>query len=119
MNYLNMCRRGFCSRLPARQVEAMAPDMGLFAIAWWRSLLVEVVMQKKLTLSIDAEIYEALHKPGGKRKIGRFIENLVRPHLASLEVFGAADQPVSDEEPESVVLPWVTTHGAEADKEAF
>jgi hypothetical protein len=42
-------------------------------------------MQKKLTLSIDAEIYEALHKMAGKRKIGRFIENLVRPHIASLE----------------------------------
>ena len=38
-------------------------------------------MQKKLTLSIDAEIYEALHKMAGKRKIGRFIESLVRPHI--------------------------------------
>jgi hypothetical protein len=41
-------------------------------------------MQKKLTLSIDAEIYEALHKVAGKRKIGRFIEKLVRPYLGSL-----------------------------------
>ena len=40
-------------------------------------------MQKKLTLSIDAEIYEALHKVAGKRKIGRFIEKIVRPHITS------------------------------------
>lgn len=38
-------------------------------------------MHKKLTISIDEEVYKGLHSKIGDRKIGRFIENLVRPHV--------------------------------------
>jgi predicted CopG family antitoxin len=38
-------------------------------------------MQKKLTLTIDAEVYEGLRKFIGPRKISKFIEDLVRPHV--------------------------------------
>ena len=69
-------------------------------------------MQKKLTLSINAEIYEALHKMAGKRKIGRFIESLVRPYIESFD--SAKERSAQDEEQESAVLPWTGTHGAEA-----
>jgi len=69
-------------------------------------------MQKKLTLSINAEIYEALHKMAGKRKIGRFIESLVRPHIESFD--SAKERSAQDEEQESAVLPWTGTHGADA-----
>jgi hypothetical protein len=64
-------------------------------------------MQKKLTLSIDAEIYEALHKVAGKRKIGRFIENLVRPHIMSLELPKASKHKIQDKYQENETLPWV------------
>lgn len=69
-------------------------------------------MQKKLTLSINAEIYEALHKMAGKRKIGRFIESLVRPYIESFDT--AKERSPQDEEQESAVLPWAGTHGADA-----
>ena len=69
-------------------------------------------MQKKLTLSINAEIYEALHKMAGKRKIGRFIESLVRPYIESFD--SAKERTAQDEEQESAVLPWAGTHGADA-----
>jgi hypothetical protein len=68
-------------------------------------------MQKKLTLSIDAEIYEALHKVAGKRKIGRFIENLVRPYIESLD--GSKARSAQDEDQEAAVMPWSGTHGAD------
>jgi hypothetical protein len=44
-------------------------------------------MQKKLTITIDEKVYEGLYKMIGKRKIGQFIEGLVRPHVihANLE----------------------------------
>ena len=66
-------------------------------------------MQKKLTLSINAEIYEALHKMAGKRKIGRFIESLVRPYIESLD--GSKERSAQDEDQEAAVLamdrnPW-------------
>lgn len=68
-------------------------------------------MQKKLTLSINAEIYEALHKMAGKRKIGRFIENLVRPHIASSDGLRERTQ---EEEQASVMLSWPETTDANA-----
>ncbi len=68
-------------------------------------------MQKKLTLSINAEIYDALHKMAGKRKIGRFIENLVRPYIASSE--GTNERSSQEEEQEPAMLTWGETDGAE------
>ena len=67
-------------------------------------------MQKKLTLSVNAEIYEALHKMAGKRKIGRFIENLVRPYIASAD--GLNERTAQEEEQDSAILPW--PNGADA-----
>jgi len=39
-------------------------------------------MQKKLTITVDEEVYDGLHRIVGARKISRFVEDLVRPHLA-------------------------------------
>ena len=69
-------------------------------------------MQKKLTLSINAEIYEALHKMAGKRKIGRFIENLVRPYIASSD--GLNERTAQAEEQETTILAWPGTEDANA-----
>ena len=38
-------------------------------------------MQKKLTISIDESRYNALYNVVGKRKISRFIEDLIKPKL--------------------------------------
>ena len=38
-------------------------------------------MQKKLTISIDEQLYYGLHEFIGKRKISSFIESLIKPHL--------------------------------------
>lgn len=42
-------------------------------------------MPRKLTITLDDAVYEGLHRVVGARKISRFIENLVRPHLISDE----------------------------------
>ena len=38
-------------------------------------------MQKKLTITIDERVYRGLHRVIGRRRISRFIELLVRPHV--------------------------------------
>ncbi len=38
-------------------------------------------MQKKLTMTIDEEVYEGLRKTIGPRKIGRFVQKIVRPRV--------------------------------------
>ncbi|OGH55598.1 MAG: addiction module antitoxin [Candidatus Lindowbacteria bacterium RIFCSPLOWO2_12_FULL_62_27] len=44
-------------------------------------------MKKKLTLSVDREIYDGLRSQIGARRISGFIESLLRPHVvkSSLE----------------------------------
>ena len=39
------------------------------------------LMQKKLTITVDEEVYKGLRKTIGPRKISKFIEELVRPHV--------------------------------------
>ncbi len=36
-------------------------------------------MQKKLTITLDERVYRGLHTVVGRRRISRFIEELVRP----------------------------------------
>ena len=38
-------------------------------------------MQKKLTITIDEEVYDGLRKTIGPRKISRFVQEIVRPHV--------------------------------------
>lgn len=54
-------------------------------------------MQKKLTLTIDEQVYNGLHTVIGARKISRFIEDLVRPHVVRKGLREAYKE-MSDEE---------------------
>jgi predicted CopG family antitoxin len=38
-------------------------------------------MHRKMTITLDEEIYEGLYRTVGKRQISQFIEDLVRPHV--------------------------------------
>lgn len=38
-------------------------------------------MQKKLTITVNEQVYEGLHRVIGRRNISQFIESLVRPHV--------------------------------------
>ncbi|OGP53713.1 MAG: addiction module antitoxin, partial [Deltaproteobacteria bacterium GWD2_55_8] len=46
-------------------------------------------MQKKLTITVHEEVYAGLHKVIGPRKISRFIEDLVRPHVVKARLESA------------------------------
>jgi predicted CopG family antitoxin len=63
-------------------------------------------MHKKLTLTIDEEVYEGLHKVIGHRKIGRFIEDLVRPHVLKKDMYSAYKEMAADKIRESEALEW-------------
>ena len=38
-------------------------------------------MHKKMTITLDEAVYDGLYRMTGKRRISRFIEELVRPHV--------------------------------------
>ena len=63
-------------------------------------------MQKKLTITIDEHIYEGLYDVVGRRRISRFIEDLVRPHVIYPNLEAAYQQMAQDEERESTALEW-------------
>ena len=63
-------------------------------------------MQKKLTLTIDEEVYEGLREVIGPRKISRFIEDLVRPHVTKKDIYAAYKEMADDEVRESQALEW-------------
>ena len=63
-------------------------------------------MQKKLTISIDEQVYEGLYAVIGRRRISRFIEDLVRPYVLYQELEAAYRQMAQDEEREAEASEW-------------
>ncbi len=63
-------------------------------------------MQRKLTLTIDEQVYEGLYAVIGQGRISRFIEDLVRPYVLYQELETAYRQMAQDEEREAEALEW-------------
>ena len=63
-------------------------------------------MQKKLTITVDEEVYEGLHRTIGRRKISGFIQELVRPHVARPDLDSAYADMARDEARETEALEW-------------
>ena len=63
-------------------------------------------MQKKLTVTIDEEVYNGLRTVIGPRKISRFIEELVRPHVVKKDMYAAYIEMAADRVRESEALEW-------------
>ena len=70
-------------------------------------------MRKKLTITIDEDVYDGLYRIAGKRRISRFIESLVRPYVISGDIREGYRQMAADTEREAEAMEWVET-GAHA-----
>lgn len=63
-------------------------------------------MQKKLTLTIDEEVYDGLRTVVGPRKISHFVEDLVRPHVVKRDLYDGYRNMAADCVRESEALEW-------------
>ena len=63
-------------------------------------------MQKKLTITVEEDVYEGLYRVVGPRRISRFIEELVRPHMVEDGLSAAYADMAADEARESEALEW-------------
>lgn len=63
-------------------------------------------MQKKLTITVDEVVYEGLHGTIGRRKISKFIEELVRPHVVRPDLDSAYAEMAKDKKREKEALQW-------------
>ena len=43
-------------------------------------------MPKKLTITVDADVYDGLHSVIGRRRISRFLNDLARPHVTGQDL---------------------------------
>jgi predicted CopG family antitoxin len=64
------------------------------------------MMHKKLTISIDQEVYDGLYAVVGKGAISQFIEDLLRPHVIKDELDAAYQLMAEDQERETEALAW-------------
>ena len=66
-------------------------------------------MQKKLTITVDEDVYRGLHRVIGRGKISGFIEELVRPHVLRPDLESAYAQMAKDRRREKEALRWAET----------
>ena len=63
-------------------------------------------MTKKLTITIDDEVYDGLYRRIGARKISRFLEALARPHVVDEYLEAEYRAMAADEVRERDALEW-------------
>ena len=63
-------------------------------------------MQKKLTVTVDEEVYEGLRRTIGPGKISKFIEELVRPYVIYPNLESAYAEMARDKRREKEAMEW-------------
>ena len=63
-------------------------------------------MQKKLTITIDEDVYYGLREVVGPGKVSRFIENLLRPYVLKKHLENGYREMSRDAERESEASEW-------------
>jgi len=74
-------------------------------------------MQKKLTITIDEQVYDGLYRVVGAGKISQFIEKLVRAHVIGHDLEAAYAQMAQDQQREAEAYEWAEALLTDADDE--
>ena len=64
-------------------------------------------MQKKLTITIDEQVYDGLHRRIGRGHISQFIEEVVRPYIIDTDLDAAYREMAAYNEREAAALEWI------------
>ncbi len=63
-------------------------------------------MLKKLTITVDPEVYDGLHSVIGRRRISRFLNDLARPHVITRNLATGYAAMAADEAREAEAAAW-------------
>lgn len=63
-------------------------------------------MLRKLTITVDAEVYDGLHSIIGRRRISRFLNDLARPHVVGQDLTAGYTAMAADEAREADADAW-------------
>ena len=64
-------------------------------------------MSKKLTITVDDDVYEGLHTVIGRRRISRFLNDLARPYVTARDLIEGYRAMAADQEYEREAQEWV------------
>lgn len=73
-------------------------------------------MSKKLTILVDDAVYAGLHRVVGRGSIGKFIEDLVRPHVAQRDLSAQYREAARDAAREREARAWTEGLAGDADE---
>jgi len=74
-------------------------------------------MPKKLTITVDAEVYDGLHSVIGRRRISRFLNDLARPHVVGQDLSSGYAAMAANETREAEAAAWSESLLADAGDE--
>jgi predicted CopG family antitoxin len=63
-------------------------------------------MHKRMTITLDEEVYEGLNRRVGKRRMSQFIEDLLRPHVLDTSLDNGYKAMAADEVRETEAQDW-------------
>ncbi len=63
-------------------------------------------MSKKLTITVDSEVYDGLHSVIGPRRISRFLNDLARPYVIAQDLSAGYAAMAADEAREAEAEDW-------------
>jgi len=64
-------------------------------------------VRRKLTITVDEEVYEGLHRIVGRRRISHFLTELARPHVVQNDLEAGYRAMAADEEHEREAMEWI------------
>lgn len=63
-------------------------------------------MHRKMTITLDEDVYEGLYRMVGRRKMSQFIEDLVRPHVVDTSLDDGYRAMAADKAREAEAVEW-------------
>jgi hypothetical protein len=63
-------------------------------------------MPRKLTITVDAEVYDGLHSVIGRRRISHFLNELARAHVVGQDLSAGYAAMAADEAREAEAYTW-------------
>ena len=75
-------------------------------------------MHKKMTITLDEEVYDGLYRTIGKRKMRQFIEDLLRPHVLNTTLDSGYKAMAADQARENEAMEWCNALSGDMSSEA-
>ena len=64
-------------------------------------------MHKRMTITLDEDVYDGLYRTVGKRQISQFVSDILRPHVSGNALDGGYRAMAADTEREEEAVEWI------------